>query len=355
MDAVAFLKENISFDKLLDYYKIKYQTHGGKIRCKCPIHGGSNPTSFVVHLKKGLYFCHTSCKEGSDIVGFVMRMEHIDFMEAVHFLSDLFKLDITNMTLKRAVDYMSETKDWIEQMNNILFKSEIEEYDISKLGELYTINKYRHYTKETLEHFGIKFCETAIIPLENSEIYVNKRVVVPIYQNSVMVGVTMRKTQNEKIKWLHQPSNIHTGDLLYNMDDIEQGMDNVIMVEGCPDVWSVYQSGYTNVVGLFGAHMTDNQEKILLTKTYNVISALDTDYAGIKGALSIYERLKYKMNVRFADIPILYDIGELNKDTVQQIIENPITYKEWIKKDYVLDVLNNCTMSEWNNKYKEVN
>jgi DNA primase len=196
-NAVDYLKENIDMLEVLKLYGVDEYAGTSKIRCKCPIHGGNNPTSFVYDTEKKLWFCHSGCYRGGDIFDFIMIKENLSFIQAVNYLADLFKVDISSMTLEmRSIDYIQETKKWMQQMMKRTTINDIEPYDITQLGKLYGLNSYRNFTEEILDYFMVKYCEKAVIcdKISKKEIYVTKRIVVPIYHNDILIGVTMRKT-----------------------------------------------------------------------------------------------------------------------------------------------------------------
>lgn len=358
-NAVEYLKNNIKIKDLLEKYGVT-EFHGeGKGRCKCPIHGSNNPTSFAYDTEQNLWYCHSGCNTGGDIFDFIITKEHMigdhAFMQSVHFISELFNIDISNMSIEmRTINYMQETRKWIQQMTKKTTIDDIEPYDIAQLGTLYKLNSYRNFTKETLDYFGIKYCEKAIIydKISNKEIHINQRIVVPIYHNNMLIGVTMRKTRKQDmIKWLHQPSGIYMGNYIYNSNNIKADKP-ILITEGCGDVWNAHQNGYDNVCAMFGAHMTDTQESILLSKGYELLLGLDPDYAGIKATQDIYSRLRHKMNIRFLNVPIGQDVGDLTKEKTSNLLNNTLTYLHWLMLEHVDDIVNkNMNMKGWIQKW----
>ncbi len=355
-NAVEYLKNNIDFIELLKLYGVD-EFHGTeKIRCKCPLHGSNNPTSFIYDTQRKLWYCHSGCFRGGDLFDFIMIKENMSFAQSVNYIAKLFTIDISNMSIDmRTVNYIQETRKWIRQMVKHTSIDEIKPYDISVLGKLYNLNNYRNFTKETLSYFNVKYCTNATIYdiINNREIQIQERIIVPIYHNNALIGVTMRSTRQNEPKWLHQPSGIYMGNYVYNEQNIV--LDKPLMItEGCGDVWNAYQNGYSNVIAMFGAHMTEMQETILLSKTYNILLALDPDYAGIKAMQNIYERLRFKMNIEFLNVPIGNDVGDLNKEKTKSLLNNILTYKDWSQFEYVDDIINkNISMKDWDCKWKK--
>lgn len=51
-------------------------------RQRCPIHGGDNPTSFYIDHSKNYWYCH-SCSSGGDSIAYMMKLNNLNFKEAV--------------------------------------------------------------------------------------------------------------------------------------------------------------------------------------------------------------------------------------------------------------------------------
>ena len=53
----------------------------------CPFHGEKTP-SFNIYAENGSFYCF-GCGVGGDIITFVMKIENLDYMEAIKFLPQL--------------------------------------------------------------------------------------------------------------------------------------------------------------------------------------------------------------------------------------------------------------------------
>jgi len=67
-------------------------------RCPCPIHGGSNPTSFSV--SNGLFYCF-ACGESGDVISLTQKLYGLNFKEALKHLAQ--KLGISDVDFDKQV------------------------------------------------------------------------------------------------------------------------------------------------------------------------------------------------------------------------------------------------------------
>src|SRR3989338_5572021 len=58
---------------------------GKDFKALCPFHGEKTP-SFTVSASKQIFHCF-GCGAGGDVIGFVMKMERMEFPEAVEWLA----------------------------------------------------------------------------------------------------------------------------------------------------------------------------------------------------------------------------------------------------------------------------
>ena len=119
------------------------------------------------------------------------------------------------------------------------------------------------------------------------------------------IGASLRRTKETDIpKWSHQPINIKTSNLLYNYDEAIDA-ESVVIVEGAFDVWAFHEIGIT-AVATYGAHITDEQYRMLLQCRADLILAYDGDVAGRKAQREVLKRLRGKANL----YTIHFDDGE---------------------------------------------
>ena len=84
MDEVAEVKSRLEITEVVASY-VPLKQAGRNLKAPCPFHQEKS-ASFMVSPEKGIYHCF-GCGEGGDIFNFVMKMEGVDFREALEMLA----------------------------------------------------------------------------------------------------------------------------------------------------------------------------------------------------------------------------------------------------------------------------
>jgi len=63
---------------------VELRRSGKELTGLCPFHTEKTP-SFSVNEEKGLFYCH-GCGEGGDVIGFIEKIENVDFKGAIEIL-----------------------------------------------------------------------------------------------------------------------------------------------------------------------------------------------------------------------------------------------------------------------------
>lgn len=305
--------------KLLEHFNFSTSNISGDVlRSKCLIHGGTNPTSFVMNIKSGLWFCHSGCG-GGDIFTLVERMKDMNFPQSVEYLSDFFDVDVSNMKTSRN---KLKTEKELENFINAIKRShttplESFEYNANAVG----IAKYRDFSKDTLDVFKVKYAKSIELPKKNGEFYtIYDRILIPIIFDEKQIGISLRKTKASDFpKWLHQPRGLKVSNTIYNYDNIYSKKE-IVVVEGVFDVWAFYEIGL-NAGATFGAHLTHQQYTLLLQSGADIVLAYDGDSAGKKATSKAIELLKYTSNLSLIEFEDNQDPASLNRKELLSLYE----------------------------------
>ncbi len=365
------IKSKIDIIDLVSEY-VQLLPAGKNFKALCPFHQEKVP-SFYVSPERQIWHCFGACNDGGDIFKFIMKLENIDFPEALrilakkagvelktddyHFTSQRTKLlDITKLTAKFYHKILLESPK-ATKAREYLKKRGLQEKIIKEfqLGfappgwdALLKFLTKRGYKPEDIELAGLVISRidanintnnTNIRKInnqmrENSRAYYDRfrnRIIFPlndVYGNIVgFTGRIMPEAETEEVaKYVNTPETpiYNKSRLLYGLDKAKERIKEqnfVIIVEGNMDVIACHQAGTKNVVASSGTALTLEQVKLLKRYTNNLILAFDVDLAGEAATQrGIGIALEQEMNVKILRLPQA-------KDPDEYIRENP---KKWL-------------------------
>ena len=120
----------------------------------CPFHGEKTP-SFNIYTENGSFYCF-GCGVGGDVITFVMKMENLDYVDAVKFLAQRAGMDMPEDSYD---DSMSKLRTRVYEANReaaryyykMLYSPD------GKHGLDYFHG--RMLTDRTIRHFGLGFAD----------------------------------------------------------------------------------------------------------------------------------------------------------------------------------------------------
>lgn len=131
---------------LVEYIPDAQLASDGTYRCRCPIHHGDNPTSFVIFPDSNTYYCF-SCGSRGNIINYVMERDSVTFDYAVHQLCDDFGITLDDSEeYHQQVDIVKRNAAWAKSMQK----------------RLPTIVDYLHkrgITDESIKTFGLGYSD----------------------------------------------------------------------------------------------------------------------------------------------------------------------------------------------------
>src|SRR3954463_9155579 len=90
---IAQVRERARIDDLVGEYVSLRRAGGGALKGLCPFHDEKTP-SFNVRSTHGTFHCF-GCGEGGDVIAFVMKIDHLSFVESVERLAERVGLQLT--------------------------------------------------------------------------------------------------------------------------------------------------------------------------------------------------------------------------------------------------------------------
>jgi len=271
------------------------------VQQSCPVHGGDRPDAFCYNTNKNIWSCFSHrCheKHGNDIVGLVMGMKDIPFLEAINWLEDIInqeKLDIASLSA-RAEHNTSSTPDP---------NKTIDEDKLLNLSKNLDSIKDRPFSLDTAKFFNAGLCDTG-------QDY-DRRIMVPIRNaDGEIVGFTGRSDFSKCSscnqyhregfncpthgypKWKIYPRTFKKHLELYNIDKAKEFIfktNAVVVVEGAFDVWRLWELGVKNCVACLGVNLNKHQLKILKDfGCINLITFFDSDTSGKSASKNVIKK-----------------------------------------------------------------
>ena len=329
-DAIEEVISNTDIVEIIGQY-VSLKRRGANYLGLCPFHREKTP-SFTVAPDKQIFKCF-GCSEGGTVIQFIMKIENLDFREALEFLADKGNIDITRFDISGNYIGSSVNKDLKERIFSLnktaakyFYEALFEKVNDKENTILKDYLQKRQLGKEVVTKFGIGFgnkkeeglynylikegytkdeiLKSGIVTLNTKGgIYENfaGRLIFPILDTrDRVIGFGGRVLDNSLPKYVNSPENIvyHKGKNLYGMNVAKkEKLDSIIIVEGYMDTVALHKSGINNAVASLGTALTEGQAKLIKKYTDTVIIAYDQDNAGKTATLRAIDIL-YKVGLK---------------------------------------------------------
>ncbi|MCP5065965.1 MAG: hypothetical protein GY946_05300 [bacterium] len=85
------LKRRVSIEQVLSArgWMERMRRRGGRLVGPCPVHGGDNPTAFVVREDRQLWHCFSACGRGGDVVELLRLLDDLSYAETANALAHI--------------------------------------------------------------------------------------------------------------------------------------------------------------------------------------------------------------------------------------------------------------------------
>ncbi len=346
---------------------VKLTKTGANYRGVCPFHSEKKP-SFFVSPARQMWHCF-GCGAGSSIFDFVMKIEGVEFGDALKILAAKAGVELKreNPKLRTERQRLYEICDlacsfFEKQLGNSSWGKEAKDYLLKRGINQDSIKKWRlGYSPDTWQSLsdflvgrGYKREEIVkaglAVESEKSQNPYDRfrgRIIFPIFDlNSQVIGFGARvfKEQNQKeiAKYINTPQT-----LLYDKSSILYGMNNAklsvrknnqcVLTEGYTDAIMCHQAGFENTVAASGTALTANHLNILKRYSDNLLLAFDMDIAGdtaTKRGINLAESQGF--NIKVVDT---YSKGE---DPADIVSKDPLSWQKYVQEarsimDYYFD------------------
>jgi DNA primase len=280
----------------------------------CPFHSEKTP-SFSVNDDKKLFYCF-GCHAGGNVIGFVMKMEGLDFPDAARHVAERFGIEIVETRGKGN----STLKDEVLLANSLAAKFFHEEL-LSRRGEAArTYFKKRGINKEIAEGFRLGYAPDSFDALkrhlekngispataEKAGLLSAKgqktfdrfrgRITFPILdRRGRVIAFGARTLGSDEPKYLNSSDSpvFRKSESLFGLYQAREAIrreDFVLVCEGYFDQIALFRSGIQNAVATMGTALTSEHLKILKPLCGKVYALFDSDEAGKKAAVRSLEK-----------------------------------------------------------------
>ena len=291
----------------------------------CPFHGEKTP-SFNIYTENGSFYCF-GCGVGGDVITFVMKIENLDYIEAVKFLAQRAGMAMPEDDYD---DSLGRLRTRIYEANReaarFFYSKLVSKEGADALGYL----RGRGLADATIRHFGLGFAPDERFSLgdhlrskgftEAEMIAANlvfksksgNRVLDRFYNRVMFPIIDVRGNViafGGRIMIDQKPKYLNTSDTLvfnksFNLFSLNNAKnsksDSLILCEGYMDVISLNQAGFTNAVATLGTALTGEQASLMKRYCKEVILCYDADEAGQKAtarAIDILRRVGLTVKV----------------------------------------------------------
>lgn len=317
----------------------------------CPFHSEKTP-SFNIYPENGSFYCF-GCGVGGDVITFIMKIENLDYIEAVKFLATRAGL---NMPEESYDDGVAKLKGRILEANREaarFFHAQLMS-EAGKSAQEYLMG--RALSRQTVVRFGLGYAPSNRFALsdhlrkkgfKDEEIVAanlafkkssgkgivdrfSDRVMFPIIDlRGNVIAFGGRILTDQKPKYLNTSDTLafKKSSNLFSLNNAKNtGLRTLILCEGYMDVIALNAAGFHNAVATLGTALTPEQALLMKRYADEVVICYDADEAGQKATAKAIDILRNAgLVIRVLTIPDGKDPDEFirkNGDKGQAAFKN---------------------------------
>ena len=320
-----------------------------------PFHGEKTP-SFNVYTENGSFYCF-GCGVGGDVISFEMKIENLDYVDAVKALAQRAGMEMPENSYD---DSLSKLRSRVFEANReaarFYFSTLYSKSGAGGLEYFYS----RGLSDRTIRHFGLGFADDNWTSLcshlrskgfkDNELVAANLAVqrrngngIYDRFTNRVMFPIIDLRGNviafGGRIMTDEKPKYLNTSDTpvfkksanLFSLNNAKNSASRtLILCEGYMDVIAVNQAGFTNAVATLGTALTSEQAVLMKRYADEVIICYDADEAGQKATARAIPILRNAgLVIRVLSIPSGKDPDEFIRSKGK---DGPVAFKALLEK-----------------------
>ena len=305
------LKDANRIDDIMSGY-VQIKRAGSVSKCLCPFHS-EKTASCTIYNDTQSFYCF-GCGAGGDVITFIMKIENLDYFEAIKLLSERSGIPLPEDSEKG--DDTVRKKQRLYEMNREAAKFFFNNLRSSngKIGLKYLID--RGLKPETIQKYGLGFAENKWTGLKDYMLskgfYENELVEASLlgrsqsgrtydfFKNRVMFpffdlrgnviafgGRTLDPDDTRKYLNSRETLVFKKNKTLFSLNFAKESASKeqrLLLCEGNMDVISMNQAGFENTVATCGTAITPDHARLMSQYCKEVVICYDSDQAGQKAS-----------------------------------------------------------------------
>ena len=310
-DFLERLKDANRIDDIMsDYVQIKRA--GSVSKCLCPFHS-EKTASCTIYTDTQSFYCFC-CGAGGDVITFIMKIENLDYYEAIKLLAERSGIPLPEDSSRG--DDTVRKKQRLYEMNREaarFFFNNLRSPQ-GKIGLKYLID--RGLKPETIQKYGLGFAENKWTSLKDHMLmkgyyenelveasllgrsqsgrtydFFKNRVMFPFFDlrgNVIAFGGRTLDPEDTR-KYLNSRETIvfKKNRTLFSLNFAKESASKkrqLLLCEGNMDVISMNQAGFENTVATCGTAITSEHARLMSQYCKEVVICYDSDEAGQKAS-----------------------------------------------------------------------
>ncbi len=325
------------------------KSSGTRYMGRCPFHD-ERSASFSVNSDLNLYHCF-GCGKGGDVVTFVRETEGLDFVGAIEWLAERFRVEVeyeesspqadeSRRRRERLFAVLDQAASFFERhLWDGLDGEPVRAYLASRgLGEAVS-KEFRLglspgnglAAKAREKGFTAEELRAAGLTSQRGSDYFPQRLMFPLADaRGRVIGFQARKLHDDdplKGKYVNSPESelFKKSSVLYGLHLARPAIakqDRAVVVEGNTDVIALRQAGFEPVVASMGTALTEHHLRELARLTKRLYLCFDADAAGEDATLRGMERAHGQgFEIRIVVLPLGQDPADAPVGFEQRLVQ----------------------------------
>ncbi len=300
------LKSRCDISDVVSSY-VNLKRRGRNLVGLCPFHSEKTP-SFNIYPENGSFYCF-GCGTGGDVITFIMKIENLDYIEAVRFLAQRAGMELPENSYD---DGVAKLRSRILEANREAARFYYSQLYTPAGSHALAYLHGRALSDNTIKRFGLGYSPASRFALcdhlrskgfnDNEIVSANlafksndgRRIVDRFADRAMFPIIDLRGNViafGGRIMSDQKPKYLNTSDTLafkksanlFSLNNAKNtGERTLILCEGYMDVIALNQAGFRNAVATLGTALTSEQALLMKRYADEVIICYDADEAGQK-------------------------------------------------------------------------